>query len=325
MKKSRNATLRVVSTIVFSFFVLMCTPLQETPKTTPQVKTVNVFDVTKTTASCSAEVISDRGYEVTARGVCWSTKRNPTVLDLKTEDGAGIGAFVSSLTGLTPNTTYYVRAYATNDQGTAYGAQKTFTTKKEKFPNLVTSIRLDKSSLKLLPSESDWLIPSIEPENAENKKVTWSSSNNTIATVSENGKVTAGYTFGTATITATTECSGHKATCTVKVVEIDEFINPNYSLQLYSLMNGYVKGLWELRLNNESYQSIEMISFAVISGDRSLTYYSTDLSESVGVLNGRQFVGIKLNSTIIPFYKPIFQWRFTWRNKEYLIEFQPIS
>ncbi len=90
-------------------------------------------------------------------------------------------------------------------------------------------------------------------------------------------------------------------------------------------MNGYVKGLWELTLSNHSTQSIEMVSFTTISGDRSSTYYSADLSENIGELGAGYYMSIKLNSTVIPFYKPIFQWRFTWRNKEYLIEFQPFS
>ena len=60
--------------------------------------------------------------------VCWSTSSNPTVYDNKTIDGSGEGSFNSNITDLEEGTTYYVRAYATNSQGTAYGIQKTFTT-----------------------------------------------------------------------------------------------------------------------------------------------------------------------------------------------------
>jgi hypothetical protein len=65
---------------------------------------------------------------VTARGVCWNTTGSPTIADSKTVDGSGTGSFTSSLTGLTQNTTYYVRAYATNSGGTAYGVEVNFKT-----------------------------------------------------------------------------------------------------------------------------------------------------------------------------------------------------
>jgi hypothetical protein len=61
--------------------------------------------------------------------VCWSTSANPTTaLTTKTSDGSGIGTFTSSITGLTANTTYHIRAYATNSVGTSYGSDLTFTT-----------------------------------------------------------------------------------------------------------------------------------------------------------------------------------------------------
>src|SRR4030043_1959421 len=64
---------------------------------------------------------------VTARGVCWSTSENPTLSSDHTTNGSGSGIFISNLGGLTPGITYYVRAYATNSQGTAYGNQVSFT------------------------------------------------------------------------------------------------------------------------------------------------------------------------------------------------------
>ena len=72
---------------------------------------------------------SDGGSPVTARGVCWSTSANPvTGANSYTNDGTGTGTFTSNMTALTANTTYHVRAYATNSVGTAYGADKHFTT-----------------------------------------------------------------------------------------------------------------------------------------------------------------------------------------------------
>ena len=94
----------------------------------PVVTTAPVTEITETTATCGGNVIDEGGYPVTERGVCWSTSTNPSINDDHTVDGSGPGAFVSYLTGLTENTTYYVKAYATNTQGTAYGSQEQFVT-----------------------------------------------------------------------------------------------------------------------------------------------------------------------------------------------------
>jgi len=94
----------------------------------PAVTTNTVTSITYSSALCGGNVTSDGGYSVTARGVCWNTSPNPTILDNITTDGTGIGTFSSSLTGLTTLTTYYVRAYATNSQGTSYGNEVSFTT-----------------------------------------------------------------------------------------------------------------------------------------------------------------------------------------------------
>ncbi|MPL81719.1 hypothetical protein SDC9_27649 [bioreactor metagenome] len=96
--------------------------------TVPSVTTANVTNITSTTAISGGNVTSTGGAAVTLRGVCWSTSQNPTIFNAHTSDGSGTGSFVSSLEGLLPSTTYYIRAYATNSQGTAYGNQLSFTT-----------------------------------------------------------------------------------------------------------------------------------------------------------------------------------------------------
>lgn len=91
--------------------------------------TTIVSSITETTAASGGNITSDGGASVNARGVVWSTSTNPTIsLTTKTIDGPGIANFTSSITGLTANTTYYVRAYATNSAGTAYGNEVSFTT-----------------------------------------------------------------------------------------------------------------------------------------------------------------------------------------------------
>ncbi len=90
--------------------------------------TTTASNITINSATVGGNITSDGGAEITARGVCYSTKENPTIEDTKVSSGSGVGAFSCDLTGLTFNTTYYVRAYATNSQGTAYGNQITFKT-----------------------------------------------------------------------------------------------------------------------------------------------------------------------------------------------------
>jgi len=90
--------------------------------------TVAVTSITTSSASTGGNITDDGGAEVTARGVCWGTATNPTISGSKTSDGTGIGSFTSDLSGLSPNTMYYVRAYATNSAGTAYGNELSFTT-----------------------------------------------------------------------------------------------------------------------------------------------------------------------------------------------------
>jgi uncharacterized protein (TIGR02145 family) len=95
----------------------------------PVLTTYDADSITSTTASCGGFISSDGGATVTDRGVCWSTTQNPTITNIKTSDGTGVDSFSSNITGLTANTTYYVRAYATNSVGTGYGNETTFNTK----------------------------------------------------------------------------------------------------------------------------------------------------------------------------------------------------
>lgn len=100
-----------------------------TPDGLPSVSTAaNVTLTGSGTAQCGGTVTDDAGYTVTARGVCWSSTPEPTISNLHTSDGTGLGTFVSTLSGLQPSTTYYVRAYATNANGAAYGEQRTVST-----------------------------------------------------------------------------------------------------------------------------------------------------------------------------------------------------
>lgn len=122
-----------IFTFIFGIMIFLSTGCKkdETIKndfTLPILTTLDVYDVTLTSAHCGGNVSSDGGSTVVARGVCWSTEQNPTINNNKTTDGSGLGAFSSIVEGLTANTTYYIRAYATNNKGTAYGNEISFKT-----------------------------------------------------------------------------------------------------------------------------------------------------------------------------------------------------
>jgi len=138
IKKNKFNIMKIKNSICLYPFVLLgfaliltssckkddLTPADELPVLT----TSNVSNITQTTATCGGDITDDGGTTVTARGVCWSTGTTPTVSDSKTIDGAGAGSFTSAITGLSPNTIYYMRAYATNSSGTGYGSAMSFTT-----------------------------------------------------------------------------------------------------------------------------------------------------------------------------------------------------
>ena len=86
---------------------------------------------TESTARSGGYVVSDGGFEITLRGVVWSATANPTLGTNElghSEDGSGLGAFTSQLTGLSQSTLYHVRAYAINSEGINYANEVTFTT-----------------------------------------------------------------------------------------------------------------------------------------------------------------------------------------------------
>ena len=94
----------------------------------PTLSTAAVSSVTLSSAISGGSIASDGGGDIIASGVCWSLTVNPTIGNSKTTDGSATGSFASSITGLTSNTSYYVRAYATNSAGTGYGEQYQFNT-----------------------------------------------------------------------------------------------------------------------------------------------------------------------------------------------------
>jgi hypothetical protein len=146
--------------------------------TTLAVCTTSVItDITLTGATATSSVISDGGATVTERGVVWSTNPLPTIaLTTKTVDGNGTGEFVSVLTDLMPNTTYYLRSYATNSVGTTYGNQIFFTTLSTN--TIATTATAEATNITLTSATSGGTISADGGAPVTAKGVVWSTSPN---------------------------------------------------------------------------------------------------------------------------------------------------
>ncbi|SHG65101.1 fibrobacter succinogenes major paralogous domain-containing protein [Pedobacter caeni] len=105
--------------------------------TAPILTTTEVTDLTGYAAKSGGIITSDGGADITLKGLCWSTRTNPTIKDSRTNLGVGLDPFTGSMTGLAPNTLYYVRAYAQNKIGVAYGVEHSFLT--NAFPTLTVT------------------------------------------------------------------------------------------------------------------------------------------------------------------------------------------
>jgi uncharacterized protein (TIGR02145 family) len=129
------------SLLFMGFLLLIAFGCKKEKKEIPKLSTTFITEITETSAMSGGNITSDGGGAVTARGICWSTGETPTIADNKTTDGSGVGEFSAALTGLTPGTVYYVRAYATNSNGTGYGSPRAFITLSSGSSEMFTDFR----------------------------------------------------------------------------------------------------------------------------------------------------------------------------------------
>ncbi len=143
------------------------------------LSTSAVTNITSNSAQSGGNITDDGGAPITARGVCWSTAPNPTIASNKTNNGSGTGSFTSNLTGLNPNTTYYVRAYSISSEEVAYGNQFSFATTASVFVcgGIFTDPRDGNQYTTKLYGNRCWMtknlayLPSVNPPNTASRHV----------------------------------------------------------------------------------------------------------------------------------------------------------
>ena len=178
----------------------------------PTAITLNATNVTSTSATLNGAV--NANYLSTSIVIQYGTTSNYTDSIVASQSPVSGNESINvnaSINSLIPNTNYFYRLKASNSIGISYGNQISFKTN----PILVTGLSLDMATVEILKEESVQLIATVLPENASNKSVIWSSSNNLIATV--NNGLVKGIAVGTTNIEAKTEDGGFKATCVIKV------------------------------------------------------------------------------------------------------------
>lgn len=204
----------------------------------PGLTTVTISDITTNSANSGGNITSDGGTTITARGVCWSTSEGPTIAANKTSDGAGTGSYTSNITGLLPKTKYYTRAYATNNEGTAYGQEVNFTTEDVSLSGgLIAYWKLDENTGSIVSDEmNNWDLSFVNTP-------LWSSS----------GKINSSVDFGTTTtshLERTGINSGNKNTYTLAawIYLVDGTADAKYIMGMNSGGNAINAGAAEVKI-----------------------------------------------------------------------------
>ena len=183
----------LITLLIFTIALVSCS--KDEQKSTPKLSTLDITNITLSTAISGGNITSDGGDPITSRGIVWSTSHNPTIaLTTKTTDGSNFSTFISNLSNLTPNTTYYVRAYATNNKGTSYGNEISFTTNVIQLPTLSSS---SVSSITHNSATSGGLITNDGGGQITTRGIVWSISQN--PTIALATKTTDGTGTGTFT------------------------------------------------------------------------------------------------------------------------------
>ncbi len=178
MELKKNKIIVFIASIISLFLFNNCSKDFDFGDLQIAVKTNNFSNVLQTTASVSGEVIRDNGLPINSRGICYGTISNPTIAGLKKSSTiSSIGNFTCDLDNLSPSTTYFARAYASNGYGTAYGISISFTTQAATIP--VLSSTTTASLITTTSVSTGGTIISNGASNVTTRGVCYSSTNNT--------------------------------------------------------------------------------------------------------------------------------------------------
>jgi len=203
---------------------------------------------------------------------------------------------------------------ATSNDGN-YNATCTVTV----IPVPVIGISLDKSGLSLLVNETGSLNATVQPDNAANKSVTWSSSDPNIVTVDADGNIQA-MAIGTAQITATTDDGGYSATCNIEVVSITDKIELSFISSSVVYINGWITGNLYSQIKNNSPHPITLTKFEIIDSNSGLVKVQSTDESQLGVLNTGSAKNLGANLGNV--YLPVFKWYFTYNGENYTVQHQ---
>lgn len=148
-----------LNSCIFALLALLFIGCEKQDKLTlPIITTYSVTDITETTARSGGQVEQQDERTIRMKGICWSMQQAPTVLDSLLEFGMDAGSFEAQLTGLQPNTTYYIRAYADYNDQVTYGNEVSFSTKDKGTDSTFTDIRDGKVYRKKMIGDQEWMI-----------------------------------------------------------------------------------------------------------------------------------------------------------------------
>lgn len=188
----------------------------------PSVVTNAATDITKNAATLSGRITSDGGNTITSRKIVYYEKLNSSSKYTVDVDES----FTAQVTNLKPSTEYWFQAIAESAKGTGSGEVLSFKTKDEQIvlPNKIT---VSPTYVSIVKGKTRTLLATVLPSNANNRSVSWSSDNETVATVVDG--VVYARSKGSAKITVKTNANGLTAVCYVNVTEIDNYTNFDFS------------------------------------------------------------------------------------------------
>lgn len=184
-------------------------------------------------------------------------------------------------------------------------------------PTKLEGISFDQAEKTVKEGDSFVLTPVFTPENASNKKVIWTSSNQSIATVDQEGKVST-HSFGECTIKAISEDGGFEAICKVIVLEptIEESIKVNV-YGSYTSFNGFVTGDITAAFYNNSSKTVEVTDFTMYDTRTNKVIFQ---QENCGIVEYKKPLQYALKFTGV--YKPLFRWKYRCEGKSYTCEYR---